>query len=56
MITDMEPVLVTALYKKITKKPNNHPSDSHTLRFSIKYGRFSSPEEAVNHRLAAKLT
>lgn len=53
MATVKEQVLVAALYKKITKSPS--PSDSHMLRFRIKYGNFSSPAEAVNHILAAKL-
>lgn len=39
----METALITVLYKKITK-------NSETLRFSIKYNGFSSPEETVNHR------
>lgn len=42
MVTDMETALITVLYKKITK-------NSETLRISIKYDGFSSPEETVNH-------
>lgn len=42
--------------QKTTTQKNPNPSDSHTLRFSIKYGHFSSLEEAIKHILAAKLT